>query len=334
MKYVDLGCTKQRVSELCLGVMLMGTAIDKNVSFEILDHFIDAGGNFIDTANCYAWWIGKGEFIGGESENVLGQWMKERGNRNKIFLATKVGARLKDPYHIRDSKGEPEWDRVRAEYEGLSRKVIIREVEDSLKRLQTDYIDLYYTHVYDNHTPIEETMEVLNILVKEGKVRYLGASNLTTRQLNQANQICMDKGLQPYAVLQQEYSYLHPVPGMDAGIISHADKDMFDYTQESGMAFCAYSPLLKGIYANREKRRQYYNWHLFDSDEAVRKLDLVEDLSRWLGITGNQLVLAWMLRHKPQIIPIIGFSKKEQYLDNMAACNTDLSEEIMRVMGD
>ena len=327
MKLVELGATKEKVSEFCFGAMMLGTTMNKESSFEVLDHFTDNGGNFIDTANCYSWWVGNGEFNGNESEEMLGSWIKERGKRKDIFLATKVGGRLKDPKNIRYINGVPE-------YEGLSKEVIIREVDQSLLRLKTDYIDLYYTHVYDSETPIEETMEALHTLVKDGKVRYVGACNLTTDQLREANNVSLSKHLTPYMVLQQEYSYIHPKKGIDSGIIRHADEEMFDYTQSLGIAFCAYSPLLKGIYGSREKRDQYYNWNLFKTEEAIRKLDLIEKLSKQLNITGNQLVLAWMLKHQPAIIPMIGFSKPNQYYENIKAYQIDLPEEIMAELGN
>ncbi len=333
MKYVNLGNTNEKVSEVCLGAMMLGTAMDKKSSFQALDHFYEKlGGNFIDTANCYTWWIGNGEFIGGESETILGEWMKERKNRDQLFIATKVGARISDPNRIRLSNGVVEWDQITSEYEGLKKEVILREVENSLRRLKTDFIDLYYTHVYDNNTPIDETMDALNTLIKDGKVRYLGASNLSTNQLRNANHVCEDHNLQKYSVLQSEYSYIHPKERTTADTAGHAGKEVFEYVSTEGMAFCAYSPLLKGIYTNTDKRNQYNNWSHFDSEEFCKKLDLVEKISKKLNITGNQLVLAWMLRKNPRIIPILGFSKIEQYLENVHACNITIPDEYLALM--
>lgn len=332
MDKVVFGRTGEAVSRLCLGCMMMGTAMDERTCFEVLDHFMESGGDFLDTANCYAWWMGKGEFIGDESENVIGKWMKERKNRSDVFLATKVGARLRDPYNIRGANGVPEWERVRGEYEGLSAPVIRKGVEDSLRRLGTDYIDAYYTHVYDSGTHLEETMSALNKLVKEGKVRYIGCSNIATGEISLSNDISKRNGWAQYTVMQQEYSYLHPVPGADTGITYHGDNEMFEYLKKNGMAFLAYSPLLKGIYGDKSKREQYYNWHLFNSEKNIKKLELVDKLSAELGVSGNQLVLAWMLRQEPQIIPILGFSKKEQYLEDIAALDVKLSDWHMALL--
>ena len=306
--------------------------MSESESFKVLDHFYESGGNFLDTANCYAWWIGKGEHIGDESENVIGKWMKQRKNRSDIFLATKVGGRLKDPYNIRGADGEPEWHRVRGEYEGLSAKVIRKGVEDSLKRLGTDYIDLYYTHVYDVNTPLEETLHALNALVREGKIRYTGCSNIPTDEIKRSNDICKDNDWATYAAMQQEYSYLHPMPGADTGITYHGDDEMFDCAVSSGMAFLAYSPILKGIYADKVKRANYYNWHLYNDEKNIKKLELVEKLALELGITGNQLVLAWMLRLEQNIIPIIGFSRHEQYLEDIKALEIEFSDMNMALL--
>ena len=332
MKQIIFANTADKVSPFCLGAMLMGTAMDKKTAFEVLDHFREQGGNFIDTANCYAWWMGNGEYIGDESENVIGEWLSSRQCRNEIFLATKVGGRLKDVLGIRNASGEVAWDRVRSEYEYLNPDVIKKGIVGSLKRLKTDCIDLYYAHVFDDVTPLEETMEAFNRLIKEGKVRYIGCSNITVQKIEEANRISKDKRFAPYMAMQQEYSYLHPDRSLDTGIVEHADAQMFECMETQGMAFLAYSPLLKGIYGDKSKRDTYYNKHLYDNEKCREKLALVDKLSQQLGITGNQLVLAWLLRHDPQIIPIIGFSRKEQYLENMAALKVNLPDECMAML--
>lgn len=331
MKQVTFANTTVNVSQFCLGAMLMGTAMDKKTAFEVLDHFRENGGNFIDTANCYAWWMGNGEYIGDESENIIGEWLSDRQCRNEIFLATKVGGRLKDVHGIRVN-GEVEWDRVRQEYEGLSAAVIKKGVEDSLRRLRTECIDLYYAHVFDDATPLEETMEAFNKLVKEGKVRHIGCSNITPKNITEANRISRQQQLATYLAMQQEYSYLHPDQSLDTGITEHADAAMFDCMKAQDMAFLAYSPLLKGLYGDKSKRETYYNRHLYDNEKSREKLALVDKLSQELGISGNQLVLAWLLRHDPLVIPIIGFSRKEQYLENMDALCVNLPDDYLAML--
>ena len=168
MEYRRLGRTGLKVSELCLGTMQWGWTADETTAFAVMDAFVEAGGNFIDTADVYSRWAPGNP--GGVSEEIIGRWMQERGNRRQIVLATKVRGRM--------------WDGANGE--GLSRQHIMAAVEDSLRRLQTDTIDLYQTHWFDADTPIDETMRALDDLVRQGKVRYLGASNIPAWRLTGA----------------------------------------------------------------------------------------------------------------------------------------------------
>lgn len=327
---VEFGKTGIDVSRVCLGTMLMGSTIGRDESFRVLDDFVARGGDFLDTANCYAWWVGKGEFIGDESEALLGEWLRARGNRDRVFLATKVGARLRDPSSIRGADGIPRWAEVPANYEGASRKVILDAVDASLRRLKTDYIDLYYVHVDDRSTRLEETMETLNSLVVAGKVRYLGYSNARTWRLERIKSLCEKNGwAQPVAV-QSEYSFLRPAAGADLGISVHADDEFFDWLGSNpGMTLLAYSPLLKGIYADPEKRKAYYNWSLYDTQDSAARLARLDVLAKTIGVDGNALVLAWMLHLKPAVIPILGFSRFAQYEDNIRALDVHLDAAAM-----
>ncbi len=328
MNKVALGRTGVNVSEISLGCMLMGSATDRATSFEMLDRFVDAGGDFLDTANCYAWWVGKGEFVGDESETLLGQWMKERKNRNRVFLATKVGGRLKDVKTIRDEQGNVTWDRVRAEYEYLSAQVIRRDIEDSLRRLQTDCIDLYYAHIDDRVTAQEETLDALNRLVEAGKVRFIACSNFRTWRLERARQISAARGWASYVAIQQQYSYLRPKPGADFGIAVNADDELLDYLRvNEEVTLIAYSPLLKGIYENDKKRGAYYNWPLFNSCDAEVRLETLKKMAQELRVSHHQLVFAWLLHHRPRVIPIVAASSIEQYEHNLQALDIHLTDE-------
>lgn len=334
MNKIEFGRTEERISQAGLGCMLMGSAIDYTTSFAMLDRFIDQGGNFLDTANCYAWWLGKGEFIGDESENLIGQWMKERGNRERIFLATKVGARLKHPEKIRD-KGNILWDLLPGEYEGLAPEVIRKGIEGSLKRLQTDYVDLYYTHIDDRTTPLEETLEALNRLVKQGKVRYIGCSNLRTWRLERSRYISMANKWTSYIAVQQQYSYLRPKPGVDFGVTVNVDDELLDYlSANEDVTLVAYSPLLKGIYDDKKKREAYYNWQLFNNDDAQVRLETLTKIAKELGVTNNQLVLAWLLHHRPRVIPLLGASKLEQFDQNIKALDIRLTDEQISLLNN
>lgn len=335
MKKILFGKTGEYVSQFSLGCMLMGSTIDSRNSFLMLDHFIEEGGNFIDTANCYAWWIGKGEFVGDESENVLGQWMKERKNRDKVFLATKVGARLKDPNSIRDENGIPKWHLVTGNYEYLAPDTIRKSVEDSLRRLQTDYIDLYYAHIDDRVTPLDDTLEILNRLVEEGKVKYIGCSNYKTWRLERARNISHVKGWAEFTAVQQQYSYLRPKPGADFGVSVNVDNELIDYLRSNEeVVLLAYSPLLKGIYDDRNKRESYYNWHLFDSDDACARLETLTNIANELDVTNSQLVLAWLLHHEPRVIPILGASSLAQLKHNMKALDIRLTDEQISILNN
>src|SRR5579863_10425003 len=186
MQTRKLGGSGLEVSSVCLGGNVFGWTADEPTSFAILDAFVDAGFNFIDTADVYSRWVPGHK--GGESETVLGNWFKRSGNRKKVILATKVGIELAP-----DKKG-------------LSKAYILREVEDSLQRLQTDYIDLYQSHTDDASTPLEETLGAYDQLVKQGKVRAIGASNYTADRLGQALQTSQQHGYPKYQCLQPHYN--------------------------------------------------------------------------------------------------------------------------------
>lgn len=331
MKKVELGKTGVEVSQLCLGCMIMGTTTDKNTSYNILDQFLDQGGNFLDTANCYAWWIGKGEYNGHESETLLGEWMKERGSRDKVFLATKVGGGINDLKNMRDPDGNIRWERIPEAYEHLSPSVIRRGIEGSLRRLQTDHIDLYYTHIEDRITPLEDILGTLNDLVLEGKVRHIACSNLRTWRLERARQISARNGWASFVAWQQEYSYLRPKNGADLGISVHVDDEELDYLKANPqVSLLAYSPLLKGIYDDPVKREQYYNWWAYNTDDSRARLKVLDEIARELGVSNNQLVMAWLLHHRPTVIPILAASRLSQFEQNMQALSIRLTDEQMQ----
>jgi aryl-alcohol dehydrogenase-like predicted oxidoreductase len=335
MKKVQLGRTGEQVSQYCFGCMNLGTLVSKVDSFALLDRFAEAGGNFLDTANCYAWWYGTGEFAGDESELLLGEWMKKRGNRNQTFLASKVGARLKDP-SIRDADGAPRWEMLPAEYEHLAPATIRAGIENSLRRLGTDYIDLYYAHIDDRGTPLEETVGALNELVQEGKVRYIACSNNRTWRLERARQIAQARGWAQYVAVQQQYSYLRLRPGASHHTAVNGDDELLDYLRSNPeVALLAYSPVLQGIYDNAEKREGSWLWQSsFKSKDSLARLEVLSKLASELGVTNTQLVLAWLLHHDPPVIPIIATSRMEQLEQNLAAAEMELTGEQMTVLNE
>jgi len=333
MKQKELGRTGEFISQGSLGCMLMGTSIDTKESFRMLDYYKDMDGNFLDTANCYAWWIGKGENIGNESEKVIGQWMREKKNRDKIFLATKVGARLNNPEKIWDEKGVPKWHLRDKMFEYLSPNSIRKAVEGSLQRLQTDYIDLYYAHIDDRTTSLEETLETFNELVKEDKVKYIGCSNYKTWRLEKARNISIKNGWAPYVAIQQQYSYFRPKPGADFDIGENVNDELLDYLKvHDDITLVAYSPLLKGIYDAKQKREASYIWNSFNTDDSLSRLDILSKTAVELGVTNSQLVLAWLMHHQPTVIPIIGASSLLQLVGNMKSLDIQLTNEQISVL--
>ena len=336
MKKVQLARTGEQVSSYCFGSMNLGTLVSKDDSFALLDRFNEAGGNFLDTANCYAWWNGTGEFVGDESENLLGEWMKERDNRNEIFLATKVGGRLKDPSIIRGEAGAPIWDLLPAEYEHLAPAVIRKGIEGSLRRLQTDHVDLYYAHIDDRDTPLEEIVGAMNELVQEGKVRYVACSNHRTWRLERARQIAQAHGWAQYVAVQQQYSYLRLKPGASHHTAVNGDDELLDYLRSNPeVALLAYSPVLQGIYDNAEKRENSWLWQSsFKSADSLARLEVLSKMAKELGVTNTQLVLAWLLHHDPPVIPINAASRMEQLEQNLAAAEIELTGEQMAVLNE
>lgn len=177
--------TDLEIAPINLGGNVFGWTLDETKSFEILDKFVEGGFNFIDTADTYPWWING---TGGLSESIIGKWLKERGHREHIIIATKVGSETKE--HTFD----------------ISKKHILKSVDESLQRLQTDYIDLYYTHFDDDKTPVEETLEAYAEVIKAGKVRYIAASNLSPARIIESFEAAEKNGLPKYVALQPHYN--------------------------------------------------------------------------------------------------------------------------------
>lgn len=185
MKRIKINNTDLEIAPINLGGNIFGWTLDEKQSFQILDAFADAGFNFIDTANTYLWWVNG---IGGQSETIIGNWMKSRGKRDKMVIATKVGSQTKE--HPVD----------------ISKKQIMKCVDESLQRLQVDCIDLYYTHFDDEKTPVEETMSAYDEIVKAGKVRYIAASNLTPARLIESFEVAEKNGFPKYVALQPHFN--------------------------------------------------------------------------------------------------------------------------------
>jgi aryl-alcohol dehydrogenase-like predicted oxidoreductase len=305
VKTKELGHTGVEVSSLCLGAMFFGTRTDKAMSFRILDAYVDAGGSFIDTANIYAGWVPGGH--AGDSELLLGEWMRERGNRANLFIASKVGF----------------------DYNGVERRLRAREIQEecdkSLKRMQVDSIDLYYAHVDDRVTPLEETMQAFDRLIEAGKVRFIGASNYLAWRLEQAYRVSKENGWAKFCCIQQRYTYLRPKPGASFAPQVFANDDLLDCCRSTGVTLLAYSVLLGGAYtrADRTIPEQHAGP---DTDNRMRALRAVAQES---GATVNQVVLRWMMQSSPPILPLIAASDEAQLQENLGALDFELTSDQM-----
>jgi aryl-alcohol dehydrogenase-like predicted oxidoreductase len=257
MRKVELGTTGQMVSNISLGCMGMGTDIGEEESFALLDRFVGDGGDFLDTADCYSWWSAQGT-DGGQSEEMLGRWLAKPGARDKVFLATKGSARVSDPDLVwPKGRSAPDWDLARKHFLGASAPVLRESLEGSLRRLGTDHIDLYYVHVDDRSTPLEETLEALAGFVAEGKIRYYGWSNVRTWRLERIRQLCLQNGWPMPAALQQQHTYLNRRAGLDSASI--VEDEQLDYLRNhSDLTLVAYSPLLKGLYDSPDQREGHW----------------------------------------------------------------------------
>ncbi|BCB91612.1 aldo/keto reductase [Phytohabitans suffuscus] len=321
MDTVALGNTGERVSQLALGAMLMGTRTGEADSFEILDRYVAAGGSFVDTANCYAWWPAPGD-RGGESESLLGRWFARRGRRDDVFLATKGSAWVERAEQVR---GAP-WEVVNKEFEGAGGDTLRRAVDGSLRRLGVDHIDLYYVHVDDRSTPVEETLQALDEVVRAGKVRYIGWSNVRTWRLERVRQIAERNGWAAPVALQQQHSYLRRRAGLVHSSI--VDDEQLDYLRANPeVTLVAYSPILKGIYDDPDKRRGHDMMSAYEGPDAEARLAVLTELAAQLGVTPNQLVIAWLLHQSdPRMVTLFGPRTVAQFEAALPALDLKLGD--------
>ncbi|MGC2399771.1 MAG: aldo/keto reductase [Acidobacteriaceae bacterium] len=305
MEKLKLGKSKIEVSALAMGSDLIGSKIPSQDAYRLFDFYHSSGGNFIDTANMYACWLPG--FQGGESETTIGAWMKERRNRKDMVISSKLAF---------DHPGCAG---------GLSAREIVRECEKSLKRLQTDWIDVYYAHRDDRDTPLEETMKAFDGLVKGGKVRAIGASNLALWRVAEANQVSRANGWTEYSVVEQRSTYLRPRHGADFGPQIFISEELKDFARAHGIALVGYSILLQGAYM-RKDRPVPTQFAGPDSDERLAAL---REVAAEAGCTPPQAIIAWMRQSDPAILPIIAGSKVEQFEENIAALAITLSSDQM-----
>lgn len=314
MRYRLLGGTGLKVSEICLGTMTFGSrpgprtvpGAEEAESLSVISAFLDQGGNFIDTANGYA---------EGRSEEIIGKAL--HGRRDQVVLATKV---------FFPTGAGPN-------AKGLSRKHILEAVEASLRRLATDYVDLYQVHCYDSRTPLEETLSALDALVRQGKVRYVGCSNFAAWQLAKALGISAARSLSRFECLQPQYSL----------VVRAADRELLPLCRSERIGVIAWSPLAGGFLTGKYQpgREPPRDSRLVESDPASRGwterfltvhnfgiLAALEDAARALGKTPAQTALAWALEVPGMTSVIIGARSRGQLEDNLGAAGWDFPHEL------
>ena len=302
-----ISLTKElKTAPVCLGAMNFGTSTSKEDAFAVLDAYVAAGGNFIDTSNNYAHWAGTGD----ESEMLLGEWFRARGNRDRIVLATKVGF---------DRHGEGA---------GLKKAQIEYWIDESLRKMNTDYIDLYYAHSDDFNTPQEETMEAFHGLVKKGKVRALGGSNFDTWRFSEANALATSKDYTPYTVMQQRFSYLHPHSDLPPKyrFNEHTTRERLRYLEAKDIPLVAYSSLAKGGYENSDRLPADYI--------QGERLAFIRQMAAEKQVTVSALVVAWMSNLYrcdgfPRVIPLFGSSSVGHFMENLRGLELTLSDDEM-----
>ncbi|CAI8794975.1 aldo/keto reductase [Chryseobacterium sp. IT-36CA2] len=281
--------TDLSIAPINFGGNVFGWTLDEKQSFDILDRFTEAGFNFIDTADTYSWWVnGKG----GQSEEIIGKWMKSRANRNDIVLATKVGSETKE--HGYD----------------ISKKHILKSVDESLQRLQTDHIDLYYTHFDDNTTPVEETLSAYDEIIKAGKVRYIAASNLSPERLKASFEAAEKNNLPKYVALQPHYNLMER-EGFEqnyAPLAEQFDLSVFPYwSLAAGFLTGKYrdeADLAKS--ARGEGVRKYLN------PKGVEVLKALDQVSAKHNTTQGTVSLAWLLSNPLITAPIVSATSASQ----------------------
>jgi aryl-alcohol dehydrogenase-like predicted oxidoreductase len=313
MQYVNLGRTGLQVSRICLGTMTYGTSrwrewvLDEDASRPLIKQALETGVNFFDTADMYSL---------GQSEEVLGRALKDFGpGRDRLVIATKVF------YPVGDDPNQ----------RGLSRKHIMHAIDDSLRRLGTDYVDLYQIHRYDAQTPIEETLEALHDVVKSGKARYLGASSMFGWQFTKMLYTAEAHGWTRFVTMQNHYNLLY----------REEEREMIPLCVEEGIGVIPWSPLARGLLAGRRPnatpraKSDTYATHLYgeriaEADAAV--IAAVQQIADGRGLPPAQIALAWLM-HKPAVVaPIVGASKPRHIEDAVAALSVALSANEVAVL--
>ncbi|RKD91598.1 aldo/keto reductase [Mangrovibacterium diazotrophicum] len=310
MKKVKIANTELEVAPINFGGNVFGWTLDEKQSFEILDAFVDGGFNFVDTANTYSWWVNG---VGGQSETIIGNWMKARGNREKMVIATKVGSETK--VHPKD----------------ISKKQILKSVDESLQRLQVDYIDLFYTHFDDDKTPVEETMSAYDELVKAGKLRYIAASNVSPARLEESFAVAEKNGFPKYVALQPHYNLVER---------EGYEKNYLPLVEKYGLSVFPYWSLAAGFLTGKYRseadlgksvRGEGVKKYLDEKGLAV--LAALDQISEKHNSKQATVALAWLLAQPQLVAPIVSATSKSQLQTLFDAPELKLDSEDLKLLG-
>jgi aryl-alcohol dehydrogenase-like predicted oxidoreductase len=307
MEYRKLGRSDLEVSPLCLGTMQFGWTADEASSFAVMDAFVEAGGNFLDTADVYSSWAPGNP--GGVSETIIGRWMQAHGNRDRLIIATKVRGQM--------------WEGP--DGEGLGRDHILRACEDSLRRLQTDVIDLYQCHHPDFQTPIEETLSAFDQLVRDGKVRYIGASNFGAELMEEALAVSDAKGLPRFVSLQPRYNLVHR---------AEFETALAALCLREGIGVIPYSPLqggfLTGKYRPGEplpKSARAFGAKRYMTEAGWRVIEMLDSIALAHRTTLAAVAVAWLLAKPAVTSPIVGANTVQQLTEVLPAADLRLTSD-------
>lgn len=313
MKKIKIGQTNLEVAPFNLGGNVFGWTLDEQKSFEILDAFVEAGFNFIDTADMYSYWVDGGP--GGQSETIIGNWMKARGNREQMIIATKAGG----PTGVKD-----EID--------ASRKHLMESVDKSLERLQTDYIDLYYLHYDDEKTPVSETLEAFAEMVKSGKVKHIAVSNISPARLKESLEYSIQNKLPKYEVFQPLYNLVER---------KTYETDYAPIVAEYGLTVFPYSALASGFLSgkyrseadfNKSPRGQGASNYL--NEKGIGVLNALDQIAEKHNTVPATVALSW-LSAQPNIGgPIASATSTQQLQQILSAATLNLEESDLKLLND
>jgi aryl-alcohol dehydrogenase (NADP+) len=315
MQYVNLGTAGVKVSRICLGAMTYGSSkwrewvLNEAESRPFIQRALESGINFFDTADMYSI---------GASEEVLGRALKDFARRDRVVIATKVFNAMSDDPNDR----------------GLSRKHIHHAIDDSLRRLGTDYVDLYQIHRFDYETPVEETMSALNDVVRAGKALYLGASSMFAWQFADMQQVAKENGGARFVSMQNHYNLIY----------REEEREMIPLCRAQGVAVIPWSPLARGFLAGNRSKQDFGETLRAKTDEYAQKMyyddsdfavvDRVSEVARKRGVSNSQVALGWVLQQPGITAPIVGASKMKHLDDAIAALDLKLDESELKALAE